>query len=78
MLLTIILGMAYSFISQSLSNVQKVTNTAKAITAQDLHATIPQTHIAYEIDDLIDTFNTLLNELQMRTHSQTVWAKRVA
>lgn len=64
LLLTIILGMAYSFISQSLSNVQKVTNTAKAITAQDLHAIIPQTHIAYEIDDLIDTFNTLLNELQ--------------
>lgn len=62
-LLSIILVMAYSLISKSLRNVQRVTNTAKAITAQDRHATIPQTHIAYEIDDLIATFNTLLNEL---------------
>lgn len=62
-LLSIILIMAYSLISKSLRNVQRVTNTAKAITAQDRHATIPQTHIAYEIDDLIATFNTLLNEL---------------
>ncbi|WP_263833890.1 sensor histidine kinase [Sulfurospirillum oryzae] len=64
LLLAIILVVAYILISKSLSNVQKVTNTAKAITAHDVHSIIPQTHIAYEIDDLIDTFNTLLSELQ--------------
>jgi len=64
LLLIIILVMAYMVISKSLFNVQRVTNTAKAITTQDVHSTIPQTHIAYEIDDLIDTFNTLLSELQ--------------
>jgi signal transduction histidine kinase len=63
-LLIIILVLAYILISKSLQNVQKVTNTAKEISTQDLHSTIPQTHIAYEIDDLIATFNTLLNELQ--------------
>lgn len=63
-LLIIILALAYILISKSLQNVQKVTNTAKEISTQDLHSTIPQTHIAYEIDDLIATFNTLLNELQ--------------
>lgn len=64
LVLFIILVIAYILISKSLFNVQRVTNTAKAISTQDLHSTIPQTHIAYEIDDLIDTFNTLLNELQ--------------
>ncbi|ARU49728.1 Sensor kinase CusS [Sulfurospirillum diekertiae] len=63
-LLIIILVLASILISKSLQNVQKVTNTAKEISTQDLHSTIPQTHIAYEIDDLIATFNTLLNELQ--------------
>ena len=64
LLLAIILGLAYILISKSLSNVQRVTNIAKAITTQDLHSTIPKTHIAYEIDNLIDTFNALLSELQ--------------
>lgn len=64
LLLTIILGAAYILISKSLFSVQSVTNTAKAITTQDTHFIIPQTHIAYEIDDLINTFNILLNELQ--------------
>lgn len=68
-LLSIILVMAYILISRSLLNVQRVTNAAKTITAQDLHASIPQTHIAYEIDDLIATFNTLLSELQ-NTYAQ--------
>lgn len=63
-LLGIILILAYLLLSKSLKTVQKVTNAAKAITAQDSHATIPQTDIAYEIDDLIKTFNTLLFELQ--------------
>lgn len=64
LVLCIILVIAYILISKSLFNVQRVTNAAKAISTQDLHSTIPQTHIAYEIDDLIDTFNTLLHELQ--------------
>lgn len=63
-LLFIVLSLAYILISKSLSNVQNVTNSVKDLSTNDLHTTIPKTQIAYEIDDLIDTFNTLLKELQ--------------
>jgi signal transduction histidine kinase len=63
-LLVVIMVLAYGLMSQSLRNVQKVTNAAKKISTQDSASIIPKTHVAYEIDDLIDTFNTLLFELQ--------------
>jgi len=63
-LLIIVLALAYMLISKSLSNVQYVTNTAKAMRGEMEHSVIPKTHIASEIDDLIETFNTLLSELQ--------------
>lgn len=63
-LLVIVLGLAYMLISKSLSNVQHVTNAAKAMQGEMAHSIIPKSHIAYEIDDLIETFNTLLSELQ--------------
>jgi signal transduction histidine kinase len=63
-LLAIVLLLAYGLISKSLSNVQYVTNAAKAMRGETEHSVIPKTHIASEIDDLIETFNTLLSELQ--------------
>lgn len=63
-LLAVIMTVAYGLISQSLRNVQSVTNAAKKISTQDSASVIPKTHVAYEIDDLIDTFNRLLQELQ--------------
>ena len=64
MLLVIVLLLAYMLISKSLFNVQYVTNAAKAMRGETEHSIIPKTHIASEIDDLIETFNTLLSELQ--------------
>lgn len=63
-LLFIILGLAYILISKSLANVLHVTSVAKTLHGETKHSTIPKSHIAYEIDDLIETFNTLLSELQ--------------
>lgn len=63
-LLLIVLGLAYMLISKSLSNVSHVTNAAKAMRGEMAHSIIPKSHTAYEIDDLIETFNTLLSELQ--------------
>lgn len=63
-LLFIILGLAYVLISKSLSNVLHVTSVAKTLRGETKHASIPKSHIAYEIDDLIETFNALLGELQ--------------
>lgn len=52
-------------ISKSLANVLHVTNVAKTLyVVKQKHSIIPKSHIAYEIDDLIETFNTLLGELQ--------------
>ena len=64
LLLGIIVTLAFFLIKQSLKSVQNVTDTVKVITTQDFNTTIPQTHVAHEIDDLIQTFNTLLNALQ--------------
>jgi len=63
-LLVIVLGLAYLLISTSLSNVLHVTNAAKAMRGEMEHSIIPKSHIASEIDDLIETFNILLGELQ--------------
>lgn len=63
-LLVIILLLAYWLIGKSLANVQHVTNAAKAMQGEAEHSIIPKTHVASEIDDLIETFNTLLGELQ--------------
>jgi len=64
LLLSVILILAYYLISKSLSSVQTVTNAAKKIRAQDAQSTIPKSYVAYEVDDLIATFNALLSELQ--------------
>ncbi len=61
--LAAILAMAYMLISQSFSSVKKVTNTVKSIRIEEQNPHIPKANIAHEIDDLIDTFNSLLNEL---------------
>jgi len=63
-LLVVVLLLTYFLIVKSLSNVQYVTNAAKALRGETEHSIIPKTHIASEIDDLIETFNTLLSELQ--------------
>lgn len=63
-LLLIVLGLAYILIVKSLYNVQHVTHVAKAMRGEMEHTTIPKSHAAYEIDELIETFNLLLNELQ--------------
>ncbi len=64
LLLGVILLLAYYLISKSLSSVQTVTNAAKKISMQDTKSIIPKSDVAYEVDDLIETFNTLLRELQ--------------
>lgn len=63
-LLTMILVLTYALISKSFKTVLAVSQTAKRLSAQDTKSIIPKTSIAYEIDDLIDTFNTLLQELR--------------
>lgn len=63
-LLVVILLMVYFIISHSLLNVQQVIDEARSIKVEDVNKKITKTHIAKEIDNLIDTFNTLLHELQ--------------
>ncbi len=63
-LLTMILALTYAIITKSFKTVLAVSQTAKRLSAQDTKSIIPKTSIAYEIDDLIDTFNTLLQELR--------------
>lgn len=63
-LLVAILLMVYFIISHSLLNVQQVIDEARSINVEDVDKKITKTHIAKEIDNLIDTFNTLLHELQ--------------
>ncbi|NCB82808.1 MAG: HAMP domain-containing histidine kinase, partial [Bacilli bacterium] len=64
LLLFIVLLLASFLISVSLKNVQNVTNAVRKIDIQDTHKSLPKSYIAKEIDDLIETFNTLLNNLQ--------------
>lgn len=64
LLWSIILFLAYKLIQASLLNVQKVSNAAKALQGKVEHPIIEKSNIAYEIDDLIETFNILFNELQ--------------
>ncbi|AFL69431.1 sensor histidine kinase [Sulfurospirillum barnesii] len=63
-LLALVLFLASLLLSTSLKNVQKVTDKAKKLSIQDNYMKISKTHIAHEIDDLIETFNTLLEHLQ--------------
>ncbi|NCD12145.1 MAG: sensor histidine kinase [Epsilonproteobacteria bacterium] len=64
LLLTIVLLLASFLISVSLRNVQNVTNAVRKMGIQDTHKSLPKSYIAKEIDDLIETFNTLLGNLQ--------------
>ncbi|MBN1839189.1 MAG: HAMP domain-containing histidine kinase [Campylobacterales bacterium] len=64
LLLFIVLLLASFLISVSLRNVQNVTNSVRKIGIQDTHKSLPKSYIAKEIDDLIETFNTLLSNLQ--------------
>lgn len=63
LLLIIILFLAHKLLQKSLSSIQKVNNTAKALRGSKEYLSIQKSHIAYEIDDLIETFNILLSEL---------------
>ena len=58
-----ILYIANKLLSGSLSSVSAVTKYAKKMAGKMEYSVIPQSHVAREIDDLIATFNTLLNEL---------------
>ena len=64
LLLVIILWIAYFLINTSFKTIWNITQSAQKITINESIPTIPKTHIAHEIDHLIDTFNTLLSELQ--------------
>ncbi|MCD8478479.1 MAG: HAMP domain-containing histidine kinase [Sulfurospirillum sp.] len=64
LLLFIVLLLASFLISVSLRNVQNVTNAVRNISIQDKHMSLPKSYISREIDDLIETFNTLLSNLQ--------------
>lgn len=64
LLLAIVLVLASLLISASLRNVQKVSNAVRNISIQDKHMSLPKSYISREIDDLIETFNTLLSNLQ--------------
>ena len=64
LLLAIVLLLASFLISVSLRNVQNVTNAVQKMSIQDRDITLPKSYISREIDDLIETFNTLLSNLQ--------------
>lgn len=63
-LLVIILFLVYGILSHSFSSVQHVIDEARGIKADDIGKQITKTHISAEIDNLIDTFNELIFELQ--------------
>lgn len=64
LLLALILVLASLLISASLRNVQKVSHEVRKMSIQDRDITLPKSYISREIDDLIETFNTLLSNLQ--------------
>lgn len=64
LLLAIVLLLASFLISVSLRNVQNVTHAVRKMSIQDRDITLPKSYISREIDDLIETFNTLLSNLQ--------------
>lgn len=59
----IILIIANRLITRSFASVSAVTQHVKSMYGKKEYTVIPQSHVAREIDDLIATFNTLLNEL---------------
>lgn len=63
-LLVVMLVLVYVIISRSFSSVQRVIDEARSIKVDDMGKKITKTHIAAEIDNLIDTFNALIFELQ--------------
>lgn len=63
-LLIIILWIAYLFITASFKTILKITQNVHKISINESIPPLSKTHIAYEIDYLIETFNTLLSELQ--------------
>lgn len=63
-LLLVVLLLVYAIISRSFLSVQRVIDEARSIRVDDVNKQITKTHIAIEIDNLIDTFNELIHELQ--------------
>lgn len=63
-LLVVILLMVYFIISRSLLSVQHVIDEVRHIKVEDVDKKITKTHIAKEVDNLIDTFNDLIDKLQ--------------
>jgi signal transduction histidine kinase len=64
-LLLIILVTVYYLLSKSLSQTKNVVNVVKNIKIDGEPHLIQPTNIAKEIDELIETFNTLINNLQI-------------
>lgn len=63
-LLVVILLMVYFIIARSLLSVQHIIDEVRHIKVEDVDKKLTKTHIAKEIDNLIDTFNELIYELQ--------------
>lgn len=63
-LLGIILGVVYWMLSRSLMSVKDVVVQVKQIAIDGQKHSLVKTEVSLEIDELISTFNTLLNELQ--------------
>jgi signal transduction histidine kinase len=67
-LLFIILFVVYVIIKQSLAQTKHVVDEVKNITIESSNFRIKKSNIASEIDELIETFNLLIGELQSSYH----------
>lgn len=63
LLVMILLGV-YTILSRSFLSVQRVIDEARSIHVEDIGKKMTKTHMATELDNLIDTFNALIFELQ--------------
>lgn len=63
-LLILMLLMVYFIISRSFSSVQRIINEVRSIGIEDSQKRLAKTEVAKEIDNLIDTFNDLISQLQ--------------
>lgn len=64
-LLFVILASVYFLLSKSLAQTKNVVDVVKNIQIDGASHQITPTHISKEIDELIETFNTLIDNLQM-------------
>jgi len=63
-LLILMLSMVYAIISRSFLSVQRIINEVRSIGIEDSQKRLAKTEVAKEIDNLIDTFNDLISQLQ--------------